>query len=235
MKGDAKERRKKRNELGTYRKGRWRWEEDRQKGEEEEEKKRRGENWKVEGKRGKEKEGAIQRQRGKERPLLTLLLSIQYTLTIQYIHYTHSLSIEYLVYPSRVYLHILHHHQFTQFIYTSTSIINGYYTPPRISSLRHINGPNQMDSWRAIGKDGVTRPANRKTKALDAVKECAGLRHPSFPRRPERWWRAFPGAPCGSVELLGGIGRIGRICWAARQYARVGGYASLISGWQQYW
>ncbi|KAJ5248662.1 hypothetical protein N7468_000113 [Penicillium chermesinum] len=43
-----------------------------------------------------------------------------------------------------------------------------------------------------------TSPTNRKTQAPCSGEMCAGLRHPSFPRRPERLWRAFPGAPCPS-------------------------------------
>ncbi|KAJ5131703.1 hypothetical protein N7448_005861 [Penicillium atrosanguineum] len=66
--------------------------------------------------------------------------------------------------------------------------------------------------------------ANRKSKARDPGEACAGLRHRSFPRRPERRWRAFPGAPC-----VGGSRRECQPVVGVRQLAPggLGGYASL--------
>lgn len=66
--------------------------------------------------------------------------------------------------------------------------------------------------------------ANRKSKARDPGEACAGLRHRSFPRRPERRWRAFPGAPC-----VGGSRHECQPVVGVRQLAPggLGGYASL--------
>jgi hypothetical protein len=93
-----------------------------------------------------------------------------------------------------------------------------------ISTFGGTIGKGEKRSWRAIGKDGVTTTANRKSKAPYPGEACAGLRHQSFPRRPERQWRAFPGAPC-----VGGARCECQPVVGVRQLAPggLGGYASL--------
>ncbi|KAJ5742004.1 hypothetical protein N7533_011413 [Penicillium manginii] len=55
---------------------------------------------------------------------------------------------------------------------------------------------------REIGKDGVTGLRQSEDQSAIRSEVCAGLRQP-FISRPERRWRAFPGAPSGPVELTG--------------------------------